>query len=269
VERALGLIAGAGTLPVLIGERARAQGWRVVTFAFAGGDRLARVSHRTIPSRLTDVRALLERLRAESVSAAVLCGRFAMEDVLRAEPADAEARDVERRAGGRTDVKLVEAVIATFAGIGVEVLDPRTFLDDLLLGAGCWSRRAPSDEERAEVRRGLGLARRLAEQHVGQTIVLRRGVVTAVEAAEGTTEAIRRGTALAGPGAVVVKAVARDHDYRVDAPAIGPETIAAAVAGRAAVVAVEAGRVLLLEREATLRAVDEAGLALVSVDVGG
>jgi DUF1009 family protein len=192
-----------------------------------------------------------------------------MEEVLRAEAADAGTRDLERRAGARTDVKLAEAVIAAFASIGVEVLDQRAFLGDLLLGPGCWSRRSPTDEERVEARRGLGLARVLADQHVGQTLVLRRGVVTAVEAVEGTTDAIRRGTALAGPGAVVVKAVARDHDYRVDTPAIGLETLAAAVAGQAAVVAVEARRVLLLEREAAVRSADAAGLALVSVDDAG
>jgi DUF1009 family protein len=68
---------------------------------------------------------------------------------------------------------------------------------------------------------------------------------------------------------VIVKAVARDHDYRIDTPAIGPETIAAAVDGGAAVLGVEAGRVMLLERESTVRAADAAGLALVSVDETG
>jgi DUF1009 family protein len=101
---------------------------------------------------------------------------------------------------------------------------------------------------------------------VGQTVVLRNGVVTAVEAVEGTTEAVRRGTRLAGPGAVVVKTVTAGHDYRFDLPAVGPETLEAAAAGRAAVVAVEAGRIAILEREATVAAADAAGISLVSVD---
>jgi DUF1009 family protein len=100
---------------------------------------------------------------------------------------------------------------------------------------------------------------------VGQTVVLRRGAVTAVEALEGTTETIRRGLALAGPGGVIVKAVARDHDYRFDTPAIGPDTLAAAVAGGAAVLGVEAGRVLIVDRDAVVATADAAGLALVSV----
>jgi DUF1009 family protein len=100
---------------------------------------------------------------------------------------------------------------------------------------------------------------------VGQTVVVRRGAVTAVEGIEGTTEAIRRGTALAGPGAVVVKAVARDHDYRFDTPTIGPESLEAAAAGAAAVVAVEAGRVLLVDREESVARANAAGIALLGV----
>jgi DUF1009 family protein len=90
--------------------------------------------------------------------------------------------------------------------------------------------------------------------------------VTAVEAVEGTTEAVRRGTAQAGPGAVIVKAAAGDHDYRFDVPTIGLETVQAATAGRAAVLAVEAGRVAVLDHAAIVREADAAGLALVGVE---
>ncbi|MGH7300247.1 MAG: UDP-2,3-diacylglucosamine diphosphatase LpxI domain-containing protein, partial [Candidatus Rokuibacteriota bacterium] len=247
-------------------ERARRAGWRVVAFAFAGSGELGGVATRVVPSRLTEVGPVLEALSREGATAAVLCGRFSMGDVLRSEPADETTQGLAVRAGSRVDVKLVEAVIAMLASVGVEVLDQRAFLGDLLLSAGCWSRRAPTEAEWSEIRRGLVLARHMADQRIGQTVVLRRGAVTAVEAVEGTTEAIRRGTALGGAGAVVVKAVAGDHDYRIDTPAIGTDTIGAAATGGAAVLAVEAGRVLLLDRVAAIAAVDEAGLALVSVD---
>ena len=259
-------MAGAGVLPALIAERARAQGWRVVAFAFSGTVDLGGAVARVIPSRLTEVGAVFPVLAEERVTAAVLCGRFSMGEVLRAEPGDDLTQNLAGRAGSRVDVKLVETVIGLLASVGVEVLDQREFLGDLLLASGCCSRRTPTDEEWTEIRRGLVLARQMADQRIGQTVVLRRGVVTAVEGVEGTTEAIRRGTALGGAGAVVVKAVAGDHDYRIDTPAIGPDTIAAALAGGAAVLAVEAGRVLLLERTAVIRAADDAGLALVSAD---
>ena len=128
-----------------------------------------------------------------------------------------------------------------------------------------WGACAPSEPEWADIRRGLEVARGIADARIGQTVVVRHGAITAVEAVEGTTEAIRRGVTHAGPGAVVVKAVARDHDYRFDVPAIGLETLETAVAGGAAVLAVEAARVVAIDRAALVAAADAAGVALVGV----
>lgn len=267
MERALGVMCGAGALPALMADRARRDGWRVVAFAFPGADDMRGHAERVIPGRINEIGAILTALHDEGVSAAVLAGRFLVTEVLRAEAADDVSRGVEARAGFRVDAKLFDAVAATFASVGVEMLDQRTFLSDLVAGAGCWSTKRPSDAEWRQVRHGLELARMLADARIGQTVVLRHGAVTAVEAAEGTTEAVRRGTSLGGPGAVIVKAVAHDHDYRFDVPGVGLETVAAAAAGRASVIAVEAERVMILDQEATVRAADAAGIALVSVSV--
>jgi DUF1009 family protein len=150
--------------------------------------------------------------------------------------------------------------------MGIEVLDQRRFLGDWIGRSGCWSSRAPTDTEWADVQRGLRVARLVADAGVGQAVVVKLGAVTAVEATEGTTETIRRGLAQAGPGAVVVKAVAREHDYRFDTPGVGPETIEAAASGGAKVLAVEAERVLVLDRDECLRIANQAGMALVGVE---
>jgi len=110
------------------------------------------------------------------------------------------------------------------------------------------------------------VARQCGGFGAGQTVVLRHGVVAAVEGMEGTTETIRRGCALAGPGAVAVKAVAPRHDYRFDVPAVGDETLDALAQGRAAALAVEAGKVLLLDREAVVARAGREGIAIVSLD---
>jgi len=260
-------MCGAGPLPARMAQAARRQGWRVWAFAFPGADDLAPHADRVVPSRITEAAAVLAALQADGVSAALFGGRFSMSEVLQADArtADATSRRIGEHAGSRVDAKLLEAIVALFASIGVEVLDQRPFVGDLA-PAGPLGSRSPSDAEAADVRRGLVAARMAADAGIGQTVVVRHGVVVAVEAVEGTTAAIGRGTSLAGPGAVVVKAVARDHDYRFDTPTVGVETVAAAADGRAAVVAVEAGRVLVVDREATARAADAAGIALVGVD---
>lgn len=260
-------MCGAGALPARMAAEARRQDWRVIAFTFDDAAGVETHAARIVPSRFDDLGPVLAALRAEGVCAALFAGRFSMPDVLRVDAgaADAVARGVGERAGSRIDAKLAEVVIATLAGLGVEVLDQRGFAGGWLPGVGCWTRRAPSDAEWADARRGLEVARWLADARIGQTVVVRHGAVAAVEAVEGTSEAIRRGTALAGPGAVVVKAVARDHDYRFDMPAIGPETVQAAAAGGATVVAMEAGRVCILEPEAAIRAADAAGIAVVGM----
>lgn len=271
MERTLAVMCGAGALPALVAARARAEGWRVVAFTFDGASDLTVHAERLIPSRLREFGPILSGLKDEGVTAAVLVGQFAMTDVLktRAAAADEAALSLQDRAGSRIDSRLVEGIIALFAGVGVEVLDQRRFLGDLVPAAGCWSRREPTTSEWSEIRRGLSLARAIADASIGQTVVLRYGAVAAVEAVEGTTEAIRRGTALVGAGAVIVKATARTHDYRFDTPTIGPETVSTAAAGGAAVLAVEAGRVAILDHDAAVRAADAAGLSLLSVDDAG
>ncbi|HXG03310.1 MAG TPA: hypothetical protein VNO23_07875, partial [Candidatus Binatia bacterium] len=172
MERTLGLMGGAGPLPGLVAARARARGWRVVAFAFDGAAEMGLHADRVVPSRITEVAPVLATLAEEHVTAAVLVGRFPMPDVLRADVggADAAARALDARAGSRADARLVGVVIATLAELGVEVLDQRLFLGDLLAPAGCWTARRPTPAEWEQVRQGLALAHRLAEAGVGQTV---------------------------------------------------------------------------------------------------
>jgi hypothetical protein len=120
-------------------------------------------------------------------------------------------------------------------------------------------------ELEGDIARGLELARDMAERGVGQTVVLRAGSVAAVEAMEGTDEAVRRGLALAGRGAVVAKSPGVAHDYRLDVPTVGPDTVERCTAGGAAVLAMAAGRVLLLDRERVEREAARAGMSVVGV----
>ena len=261
-------MCGAGGLPARMADEARRRGWRVVAFTFDEASAAGISADRLVPAALEQLGPVLATLHGEGAKAVLFSGRFSMRRIVQAESAgvDAFARTINERAGSRIDAALAGTIITTLAGFGIEVLDQRPFFGDALAGPGTWSRRAPSEAQSADIARGFAVARMIAESHIGQTVVVRHGAVTAVEAVEGTTEAVRRGAALAGPGAVVVKAVARDHDYRFDVPAIGLETVEAAIAGGVAVLAVEAGRVVVLDRDAITHAADEAGLALLGVD---
>ena len=91
-------------------------------------------------------------------------------------------------------------------------------------------------------------------------------MTVAVEAVEGTDETIRRGTRLAGPGAVVVKAVGISQDYRFDIPTVGSATLEAMVEGGATALGIDGGKMLLVDREEVIRLADGAGIAVVSME---
>ena len=259
------MICGAGVLPARMAGQARRQGWRVVAFTFGEAPGVIANADRTVPSLLNEAGAVLAALAHEKIGAVLFSGKFWMRDYFHGGRPDAAAAEITARAGALVDTNLVQAVVTTLGQMGITLLDQRAFLGDWLAGSGCWSARALTEAELSDVRRGLAVARLVADAGIGQTVVVKQGAVMAVEASEGTTEAIRRGIVHAGPGAVVVKAVARKHDYRFDTPTIGPETLAAAAAGGATVVAVEAERVLILDKDECLRIADGAGLALAGI----
>jgi len=259
-------MCGAGVLPARMAGEARQQGWRVVAFTFPGAGELAAVADTVVPTRIEAMGPVVEALLREGVSAVAFSGKFWMGDLLTAGPPDAVHARMASHAGALLDGNITGAIEATLTGLGIALLDQRQFLGDWLGAARTWSAREPTEAEWSDIRRGVEVARVMAQASVGQTVVVRRGAVGAVEAIEGTTEAIRRGTALSGPGAVIVKGVAPGHDFRFDVPGIGPDTLEAAATGGASALAIQAGSVLILEREETIRRADKAGMALVSVN---
>jgi DUF1009 family protein len=261
----LGLVGGAGALPALMAREARRAGWRVVAFALTAPESVAPHADRVVPCKLSDVAPILAVLGEEGIRHVVLAGRVRKDGVFHGAPLEAASRDLLARAADWTDGGLLGAAVAALDAMGVEVLDQRRFLAPWLVPRG-WVAGPPLPPELGiDVARGLALVRELAGRGVGQTVVLRAGSVAAVEAMEGTDEAIRRGLALAGRGAVVVKGSAPGHDYRLDVPTVGPDTVACCAAGGAAVLAVEAERVLLLERGRVEGEAARAGISIVGV----
>lgn len=267
MERSLALMAGAGVLPGRAAAEARRRGWRVVAFAFEEAPGLAAHSDMVIPSRISDIQSVLTHLAAQRIAAALFVGKFWKQQAFaQVGRTDEAGRGLAR--GGLSDAALADMVVATLQGMRIEVLDQRQFLSPWIVAGGVLTARGPTSEEWAEIRSGFGLARHLAGHGIGQTVVRSRGVTVAVEAAEGTDETIRRGTRLAGPGAVIVKAVAAAHDYRFDVPTVGSHTIEAMAEGGATALAVAGGRMLLLDRDDVIRRAEGAGITVLSVDDG-
>ena len=136
----------------------------------------------------------------------------------------------------------------------------------MLATKGPLGRRHFTEEQRTDAEVGFAAARTLGAIDVGQTVVVKRGVVLAVEAVEGTDACIARGGSFAA-GAVVVKAVKPRQDLRFDVPAVGPDTIAAMQAARCSALAIEADKALVLDRDLLAAAADRAGIAVEGLEI--
>jgi DUF1009 family protein len=269
VEACLGLVAGSGSLPLLVARGARAQAGRLVVLALAEAGRFESLAHRVVPCQVGEIGPMLGVLAEEGIRQVVFAGRVPKEGLFHGASLDAAARGLVARSRDWTDEGLLEAAAQALAGLGIELLDQRRFLAPWLAPEGHLAGpRAPAAVA-ADIARGAEVARAVARYGIGQTVVVRAGVVAAVEGMEGTDETIRRGLRLAGPGGTVVKAPRPGHDYRFDVPTVGEVTLGMCAEGQAAALALEAGRVALVERDRVTALADTAGISVVGLSGTG
>ena len=162
----------------------------------------------------------------------------------------------------RNAESIFRAIAHELEKIGVTLLPATTFLEDFLVTRDLIAGPKLSRREKSDVDFGWGIAQKIAALDIGQTVIIKNGTVLAVEGLEGTNETIRRGGKLAGSGAVVVKVAKPDQDMRFDVPVVGPETISVAAEAKIRVIALEAGRTLILAKEMVLATAEKARIAL-------
>jgi DUF1009 family protein len=160
------------------------------------------------------------------------------------------------------------AICDEFNTLGIEMLPAYMFMEKAMPAAGLLGGRAPTDAEQADIRLGFEVAKVTSGIEIGQTVVVKNGTILAVEAFEGTDETILRAGRLGGSGAVIVKVAKRGHDMRFDIPVVGTRTFKSLRKIKAGVLAVEAHRTILLERERLVAEAARMGLSFVAMDPG-
>jgi len=264
----IGLIAGSGRFPVLFAETAKRRGVEVVAVAHRGETAPELVHHVHAISWVQpgQLQALIDALRAYGVTRTVMVGGIAKPRLFRDIMPDARALAAIARVGKLRDDLLLRALAEELEREGIQVVPSTTYLEEILPEAGVLSRREPTPEEWADIRHGFQVVKVIGRFDIGQSVVVRGGAVMAVEGIEGTDATIRRAGQLVNGGIVVVKATKPIQDLRFDLPAIGPDTVRAIAEVRGRVLAVEAGRTIVLDRAQMLALADEAEIAVVAVD---
>jgi len=262
----LGLIAGAGQFPAMVARNAREQGQRVVAVGFSGhtDPALELLVDSFVMLHIGQLGKLLSFFGKQGVDTAVFAGAVHKPKALDLRP-DFRAAKVLWRMRGKGDDALLRGVIAELEAEGFEVRQAAEFLPQLRTPPGVLSRRPPAQEEWEDLQLAWEVVGQLGRLDIGQCVVLKRGVVGAVEALEGTDAAIARGASLLGPGCVALKRCKPGQDERVDLPAVGLQTIRALVEARASCLGLEAGKTLFFDSEEALQLAARHKIAVVGL----
>jgi UDP-2,3-diacylglucosamine hydrolase len=262
----IGLIAGSDELPLVFAEEAVRDGKRVIAVAFSGYTSPEIDSNaKTYWLDSIDPAGVLEILKKEGVKSLAMQGKLPHSLALpNGEKGAAAAGMLEKARDLQTQTVLRQAA-GLLEAMGIEVMDARTYLGPVLCPVGVIAGREPDERERLDIEFGRGVLNKIGSADIGQMVAVKNRMVLAVEAVEGTDEAVRRAASLGGDGAVIVKMAKPGQDMRFDLPVIGERTLRVAADCKASAVAVEAGKTVLLNKNAVIGLADKHSVAIVGI----
>ena len=250
----LGIIAGNGVYPRLLADSARRVGvQKIVAAAFSGETDPALDQQVDVIEwmRVGQLSRLLKFFREQNVHHAIMAGQIAPKNLFDLRP-DWKALLVLAKLKQRNAESIFAAIADELAKVDVDLLPATTFLEDSLAPVGLIAGTKLTRREEEDVDLAWKIAKEIARLDIGQTVIVKDGTIVAIEALEGTNETIKRGGNLARKGAVMVKVPKPNQDMRFDVPVIGIETIRTATDANLRVIVIEAGKTLLLEKDAII-----------------
>jgi UDP-2,3-diacylglucosamine hydrolase len=260
----LAIIAGNGVYPRVLAHAAKAAGVRkILALAFEGetDPKLAQLVDEVCWLRVGQLNRMLSTLHDARITSAIMAGQIAPRNLFELHP-DWRALLLLAKLKQRNAESIFRAIAGELDKIGVVLLPATTFLEDFLAGKDLIAGPKLSRREKSDMDLGWSIAQKIAALDIGQTVIVKKGTVLALEGFDGTNETVRRGGALGRGGAVMIKVAKPNQDMRFDVPVIGPKTISVAEEAKIRVIALEAGRTLLLEKEDVILAAQNAKISL-------
>jgi UDP-2,3-diacylglucosamine hydrolase len=266
----LGLIAGNGRFPFLVLDAARAQG-HDVTIVAAKEETFPELNDAAERQRsdihwisLGQLGTCIRILKDAGATHAVMAGQVKHAKMFSAGLLpDATLLSVLAKLRWKNTDGLIGAIAAVLRDQGIELIDSTAFLTPMLARSGVLTRRGPTSEEQRDFEFGCGMADAIAALDIGQTVAVKDQAVVAVEAMEGTDQVIARAGAIAGAGVRIIKVAKPKQDMRFDVPVVGVATIEAMRAASASALSIDAGKTLMIDGDAIVRAADAAGICIV------
>jgi len=251
-QKSIGIIAGNGRFPILAAAEAQRQGYRTVICALKGetDPQLETMADAWTCVKLGEMAKLVRFFKEHQVAQLLMAGkvekvRLFQENI---QP-DFDMLKILMKVRNFKDDSLLLAIAGYLEDQGLPLLDSTQFMKDRLPGEGVLGKKKPSAEMMEEIRFGFEMAKAIAGLDIGQTVIVKKKAVIAVEAIEGTDLAIKRAFSLGRSGCVVVKVSKPKQDMRFDVPVMGLQTMDELIAAEAEAIAFEAGKTILMDQE--------------------
>ena len=249
-------------------KEARNEGYRVVLCALENeaDPSLLPMADSAKWIKIGELDRLVKFFRSEGVHEAVMAGKVEKVRLFQDKLwPDFEMIKVLMKMRDFKDDSLLGGIARYLHDNGIDLLDSTLLMKNALPGAGILGKKKPSKEVLGDIEFGFRLAKSIAGLDVGQTVVIKKKAVLAVEAIEGTDRTIRRGGDLGNGKVTVVKVAKPNQDMRFDVPAVGLRTLEALIDARAEAFAFEAKKTIFIDQDEFIRSADDKGIALVGV----
>ncbi len=263
----LGLIAGQGEFPLILAKAARDMKNPATVFGIKDitDKRIEDLAKETHYLGLGDLGRLIELLKQKKIKQIILGGGIPKKQIY--EPTlkmDSAANEFMSKTSNKGDDHILRALETLLrVRCGVRILDSRFCLKDILAPKGLMTQRKPTDGEWRDLKLGFKVAKHIGKMDIGQAVVIKDGVVLAVEALEGTNQAIKRGGELGRGQVVVVKASKPNQDLRFDLPCVGTDTLDTLKSVSSIVLGLEAGKTLMIGKDKFIAEADRCGVSVV------
>jgi DUF1009 family protein len=263
----VGLLAGNGTFPIVFAKAAKQKGLQVIAVAHEGETlpELAQWVDGIFWIKVGQVGKLISILKEQGVKDVMMVGGIKKTRLFGGALPDLRGITFFAKMIHKKDDSILRAFADELESEGITVKESTLYLDSILAPAGVLTKRKPSKAEQKDIEFGWQMAKEIGKLDIGQTVLVKDQAVLAVEAIEGTDEAIRRGGLLCGQGAVVIKVCKPYQDLRFDLPEIGTQTIKIMEQVKATCLAIEAGKTIVIDRESVIADADKAGITVIAI----
>lgn len=262
----VGLIAGSGSFPLLLARNLKKEGREVFVISVEpetnpGFFSVTSEVRKILPGEIIKVLEFLQENKLEEV---FLAGKVDPGWLLKTRSLDSLAKDLWPEKAQITAREIIEILIEYLRQQGIEVLDPSPFLRPFFCQSGFLTKNQPSAEVLTDLELAFDLATKMADLEIGQVVAVKKGIVIAVEALEGTDKMIKRAGELAGEDFVVAKVGRTEQSVLVDVPAVGLTTVRSLLEAKAICLGLEAEKVAFFDQEEALPLAEKAGLAILA-----